>query len=937
MASWYASTCGGCSAGCGILAKVRDGRPIKLEGNPQHPLSRGGLCPVGQASLLGLYDSRRLRQPLARGEPMGWQQIDQAIIQRLRSCAGQIEILTGTVTSLTTRSVIRRFLDHFGGGRHVVYDPVSYSAIADAYERLDGVRLLPHYRFAEARLIVSFDADFLGTWLSPVEFCRDYTAGRSLQGDPPRMSRHIQFEGRLSLTGSNADLRVPVSPGELRDMLLSLAARLVRRASGSLAEDAFPTPPADHPLADQVAEEVWSRRGTSVVVCGVNDVGLQTVTALINRLLGNEGTTLDLKRPSCQWQGNDREVAQLVERLAAGQVGALLIEGVNPAYSLPATAGFADLLRRVPLTVSFSPEMDETASLTGFVCPTPHFLEAWNDAELAPGIWSLSRPVIRPLGSPRTLRESLLAWMGEPQADLEVLRRHWYNRVYQASCRQEGFQTFWDQCVHDGGVELPVQPVPESVPREIKPPMLAAQALAAAVEEVHREPGEKDAGITLVLFESIAMRDGRHAHNPWLHELPDPITKAVWDNFVCISPASAARLGISTGDVVRISSGSVSLELPALLQPGQHEDVVAVGLGYGRLGTDRFAHIGPQWLQSRPTVEPKQTIGQNGFRLTSLQDGCLRYWPRVELAVTGRRTDVALTQTHDTITVPEHLGGRRREVVHETTLEEFTRNPHAGTPDEDELLQLWPDDFVYTGYHWGMAIDLNACTGCAACIISCQAENNVPVVGKDEVRRRREMHWIRVDRYYSDDGGDLRVVHQPVMCQHCDHAPCEPVCPVLATLHSREGINQQIYNRCVGTRYCANNCPYKVRRFNWFDYPREDPLQNLVLNPDVTVRSRGVMEKCSLCVQRIEEVRATALREGRRIGSSEIQPACGQSCPAGAIIFGDVNDPDSPVSGARKNPRHYRMLWEMNFRPSVGYLTKVRNTPSETEGSPHVG
>ncbi len=936
LATWYASTCAGCSAGCGLLAKVRDGRPIKLEGNPQHPLSKGGLCPVGQAALLGLYDSRRLRQPLAAGRAVDWPEVDQTITRRLRSCEGRIEILTGTVTSPTTRAVIRRFLDHFGG-RHTVYDPISYSSIADAYERLDGVRAIPHYRFAEASLIVSFDADFLGTWLSPVEFCRDYTAGRSLQGDPPRMSRHLHFEGRLSLTGSNADLRVPVSPGEMRNLMLAVAERLGRLAAGGPTGEDLPPSPADLPLAAQVADELWRCRGGSLVICGANEVGLQVLTALINRLLGNEGVTLDLGRPSYQWQGRDSEVAQLLERLAAGQVGALLIEGVNPAYSLPEAVAFPELLRRVPLTVAFSPEMDETARLTEFVCPTPHFLEAWNDAELAPGIWSLSQPAIRPLGNTRSLRESLLAWLGLPQPDPDAPRQYWREHIYPGSGSQDEFQSFWERCVHDGFLQVPTGSPPgggtSSPAGGGRRSVSTVAALTSAVAEVRQNSGEEESGFSLILYEPISMRDGRHAHNPWLHELPDPITKAVWDNFVCMGPASAARLGISTGDVVRVSADSASLELPVLVQPGQHENVLAVALGYGRVGTDRFADVGPQWLQSAPTVEPGRTIGENGFRLTSLRDGVFRYSTPVVLSVTGRHTRVALTQTHDTLSVPEHLGGRRREVVHETTLEAFARNPHSGTPAEDELLQLWPDDFVYTGHHWGMAIDLNVCTGCSACVISCQAENNIPVVGKDEVYRRREMHWIRVDRYYADDAGSMRVVHQPVMCQHCDHAPCEPVCPVLATLHSREGINQQIYNRCVGTRYCANNCPYKVRRFNWFDYPREDPVQNLVLNPDVTVRSRGVMEKCSMCVQRIEAVRATALREGRRIGPTEIQPACAQSCPAGAIVFGDVNDPDSPISQIRKNPRHYRMLWEMNFRPSVGYLTKVRNTGAE--GSAH--
>jgi len=434
-------------------------------------------------------------------------------------------------------------------------------------------------------------------------------------------------------------------------------------------------------------------------------------------------------------------------------------------------------------------------------------------------------------------------------------------------------------------------------------------------------PGQFEA----VLYEKVSMRDGRHAHNPWLQELPDPVTKAVWDNYVCIAPVSAKRLRIEEGELVTVRAGDASIELPAVIQPGQHEKVVAIALGYGRKGTDRFSQIGPQWLQAELTVRKGETVGKNAFPLGKFDNGRVLLENTVSLAPTGRKGKVSTTQMHHTITVPQNLGGQRRDLVRETTLPAFLNDPASGNQNEREILELWPDDHKHEGHHWGMTIDLNRCTGCSACIIGCQAENNIPVVGKDEVIRHREMHWIRLDRYYSGDDGEVDVLHQPVMCQHCDHAPCETVCPVLATVHSNEGLNQQVYNRCIGTRYCANNCPFKVRRFNWFNYRQGDQEENLVLNPDVTTRSRGVMEKCSLCIQRIQEAKAEAKRRGLPLGDGEIKTACQQSCPAEAIVFGDLNDPQSQVSKLGKSPRHYHLLEEMNFKQAVGYLTKVRN------------
>jgi len=853
-AYYYASTCGACSAGCGLLVKNRDGRPIKLEGNPDHPVSRGGLCALGQANVLELYDSLRLKQPLRQGQPSSWEEVDRAIataLDTIRMNKGAVRFLSGTITSPTLQASIRDFLASFSGGRHVIYDPLSSSAILDAHEQTHGVRVLPRYRFERAEVIVSFDADFLGTWISPVEFTRGYAEGRSLAGSPPRFSYHVQFESRLSLTGSKADRRVRVAPHELGVILTQLAARVAKQVG--IAWDAGgvnPSVPAA--VLDDVATRLAKARGCSLVVCGEQNRAAQIVCNFLNHVLGNYQATLDLERPSFERQGNDRDLESLLREMDEGQISALFIHGVNPLYDLPMAGEFGAALERVPLVVSLAERDDETAAMAHFVCPDHHPLESWGDAEAVSGVVSLAQPAIRPLGSTRSVLESLAAWSGAPRSAYDILRASWEKNIFPRQKRETSFQGFWDRTLHDGFAEVE--------PRRVQPKPFNM----AAVQPVPPAPEQTAEALTLVLYPKVAMLDGRHAHNAWLHELPDPITKATWDNYACVSVGTAARWGVATGDVVRLEVSGRSLELPALVQPGQHEGTIAVALGYGRKGTERFASVGPRWFQARPSVGDDGRVGKRAAPLLELADGLLRYTRAgVKLTKTGQQAQLALTKSHHTITVPKTLapaGAERRPIIEEMTLPVFLERRAAGEkggrPDERE--DLWPRDHPFPEHRWAMMVDLNACTGCSACVVACQAENNIPVVGKDEVRRQREMHWLRIDRYYSDEGDDVDVAHQPMLCQQCEHAPCETVCPVLATVHSEEGLNQQIYNRCVGTRYCANNCPYKVRRFNWFNYPRQDHLQNLVLNPDVTVRSRGVMEKCTFCVQRIQEAKIEA-------------------------------------------------------------------------------
>ena len=980
----YASTCAGCSAGCGLLVGTRDGRPLKMEGLSArdglqaHPLSQGGLCAIGQALPLGLYDSRRLAQPEKGGEQASWDEVDKAINKDLKQIKGgqrAVRVVTGTITSPTLKATIDAFLADFDDGWHVTLDNISSSAILDAHAKTHRARVLPHYKFDQAQVIASFGADFLGTWISPVEFTAGWRQNRVPTEQHREMSHHVQFEGRMSLTGTNADKRHRLAPHEYGAALSQLALKLAKGAgqtppSGSAGES--PNRLVDEALQD-LADRLLAAPGESLVISDSQDVAVQLLVNWINQQLGNYGKTLDVDRPSRQKQGRDGDVLKLAEELNSGRVAALIVAGTDLAHNLPDWESLKEALDKVPLVISLAEREDELSEKAHFLCPDHHPLEGWMDYEPVDGLISLSQPTIQPLGETRSVLESFARWSGKQGTAYELLRASWRTTIASRALlpvKPQEFNAFWDGAVHDGFITAKDNPTPVGEFRGDDVKLL--------------RNGSAAEGYTLSLYTKVGMTDARHAHNAWLQELPDPVTKATWDNYVCISEEAHLDLSIETGDVVEIDlgEGQPSLKLPALVQPGQHPRVIAIALNYGVQGTDRFYEEAgfPEWLEGQRTVEEGGTVGKNAAPLIDARDDALHYdRDGIRLTKTGDRHDVARTQLYHSMEVPEDVaprGAEEREPIQEISLAEYVANPEAGkvehlhaggshgehgdehagqehekkhdaadeehaeeqpkppTPLHDRPTQLWAEDHPKTGHWWGMAIDLNACTGCSACLIACQSENNVPVVGKDEVRRQREMHWIRIDRYYSGKGADVEVAHQPMMCQHCDNAPCETVCPVLATIHGEEGLNEQAYNRCVGTRYCANNCPYKVRRFNWFEYAHDDELQNLALNPDVTVRSQGVMEKCSMCVQRIEEAKIDSKRRGEPLTDGDIQTACQQSCPAQAITFGDMNPAndalqsdveESRIQAALNDPRRYEVLEELNFRSSVSYLRKVRN------------
>jgi len=933
----YASTCAGCSAGCGVLVGTRDGRPLKMEGNPEHPFSGAGLCAVGQAIPLELYDSHRLKGPQIHGEDASWDDVDRAVqdhLKQIQSSDEVIRLVSATVTSPTLQRVIGEFLKPFRNGKHITFDAVSSSAILDAHEATHGTRVLPRYRLDKADVIVSFGADFLATWISPVEFTAAWRTGRvppvemgpekdnrpeNRGGKNPPMSYHVHLEGRMSLTGSNADRRLRLRNEEQGLVLSHLAMLLSERAGKPLADEELADSPVAQEELSDIADRLWNARGRSLVLCDSQNVAVQVLVNYINSLLDNYGTTVDIDRPSRQRQGNDGEVYQLVEDLKAGKVSALIVFGTDLTHNLPRRESLAEAIRKVPLVVSLAPRIDDFATLAKYICPDHHALESWFDGEPISGVVGVCQPTLRPLFNTRSVLETLARWSGSTQHTLSLVQATWKDQIFRRQQRVSTFQEFWDNTLLAGFAEVDPRPVSLDAFHADAVKLIGGPAVGKSY--------------SVVLHSKLSMPDSRHSHNPWLQELPDPVTKVSWDNYVSLSPAAAKAEGVSDGDVVEVRVDDVAVDLPAHIQPGQHDQVLAIALHYGCVGTDRFAKIGPQWYEGRETVGENGLVGTNAASLLSLDNGGLHYvCTGATITAMGRRHVLATTQEYNSLDVPKEIaphGALRREVVQETTLDEYKKDPHAGAPPHaarHELQpQLWPEDHPKEGHHWAMVIDLNACTGCSACLVACQSENNVPVVGRDEVRRRREMYWIRVDRYYTGEDDGIQVSHQPMMCQHCDNAPCETVCPVLATVHSEEGLNQQVYSRCVGTRYCSNNCPYKARRFNWFNYTRDDDLQNLSLNPDVTVRSRGVMEKCSMCVQRIQDGKLEARRRGEELADGVIQTACQESCPTGAIVFGDLNDPESRVSKAMKNPRRYRVLEELNVRPSVAYLRKVRN------------
>jgi molybdopterin-containing oxidoreductase family iron-sulfur binding subunit len=878
---------------CSILVKTRENRPIKIEGNEMSEISMGGTSARVQASVLNLYDDARLKNPWEGKRESDWESVDREIMIALdghRQRSRKVVLLTSTVISPSTKGLIAEFIEKYPNVEWVQYDAVSYSAMRKANEMNFKKEVIPSYHFDKANVIVSFNADFLGNWLLPVTYTRQFSSGRQLTNGKTNMNRLYQYESRMSLTGSNADYRMGIRPSEEAAVLLNLYNEIARNA-GATTYNA----PSVNVDVKKAAKDLLANKGKSIVVSGTNDLGIQLIVNAINHLLDNYGKTIDLNRPMHLRQGKEEEMANLVKEMNEGRIHGLLVHNVNPAYDYHDSQAFISGMGKVVLKVSFAETMDETASMCNFVCSGHNYLESWDDNEPIMGSYSFTQPTIRPIFNTRQFQDNLLKWAEIPGDYSTYIEAHWKKMMGEHEDVMGNFGQFWNNFKHDGAMHHTIEAADQ--------PAFESQALSAG--------SVRNDGVELVLYEKIAMGNGKYANNPWLQEMPDPITTATWDNYLCVPVAYAEEMGLQYEDVVRING---EFELPVLIQPGQPSGTVSIALGYGRTAAGKAGN----------------GVGQNAYHLMNMRDGFADVSGTVVSIekVGGKTYPLATTQTHHSM--------EGRALARETTLPEYLVDPASGNAqhklDEEHNVTLY-QKIDFDGIHWGMTIDLTSCTGCGNCIVACQAENNVPVIGKDQIRKRRVMHWLRLDRYYSADAENPDVYHMPVMCQHCDNAPCENVCPVAATNHSGEGLNQMAYNRCIGTRYCVNNCPYKVRRFNWyefvnnnkFDYNMNSDLGKMVLNPDVTVRQRGVVEKCSLCAQRLQAAKLTAKVENRPLVDGDVKTACSQSCPTGAIQFGNLKDENSVVSLNNKEERMYHLLEHLHTLPSTSYLTMVRN------------
>jgi anaerobic selenocysteine-containing dehydrogenase/Fe-S-cluster-containing dehydrogenase component len=936
----YASTCTECAAGCGLHVVTREARAVKLEGNPHHPVNAGTLCARGQSALQGLYNPGRIAGPMARNgdrfEPITWDDAITRLADQLKGAQGRVAVLSGAGQGTFT-TLLRSWTAALGG-RLTRWEPFDHEAIRAANRQVFGRDELPAHDFAAARHILSFGADFLESWLAPVENQRGFAQSHGFHGD---MAKHVYVGPRRSLTGLNADEWHAITPGSEAALALAMAHVILAEGSrvpsgaaalrGTLAawspEAAAEATGLSAELITRMAREFGTAEPSLAVAGGIASQhrGAAEVCAavnLLNYVAGNVGRTV---RFGAALQSGDGHSAlqALQTAMGGGQVAVLLVHEANPVYALPRAGGFADAMKKVPFKVSTALFMDETAAACDLLLPNHHALERWDDLQPRAGVQSLMQPVMEPVFNSRATGDVLLQAaqkVGGPLAGVTAPSFEAYlKQAWAELARQRGAadgEAFWRQALARGGVFD-------------EGPSVEVSLVPGAAASFTPPAFDGDGAYTLVAYPSPMYFDGRGANRPWLLENPDPVTKITWQSWVEVHPETARELDVREGEVLRLTSPHGSIEAPVYIYPGVRRDVVAVPLGLGHTEYGQFA----------------QGRGVNALDLLSGEDGSgsLPYLS-ARVSVTKTREYVQLAKTEGN---PRELGRGITEAMplplakQGLTVEEAYRaeghEPHEiNTERELEGIagfresQLQKQKFGgYADQHpkWGLAVDLSRCTGCSACVTACYAENNIPWVGEDEVRRGREMSWMRIERYWEDgeEGQPVDARFIPVMCQHCDNAPCEPVCPVYASYHTPDGLNGQVYNRCVGTRYCGNNCPFKVRYFNWFAYAKKafpEPF-NLQLNPEVTVRARGVMEKCTFCIQRIRSAQHQAKLQDREVRDGEIVTACAQACPSGAITFGNVKDPTSRVAAIKADPRGYHVLEDINVRPSVTYLAKV--------------
>ena len=894
-----------------LVVTCYDGRPVKVEGNFDHPTGRGSTDVFSQASILGLYDPDRSdalwQQQGGKRFKRSWDEFEQFIQSHFRDLekrAGDgLALLIEPTSSVTVRGQLQRLRDRLPKAQIFTYSPLSPVNELRGSELAFRRPARARFDLRNAKAILTLDADLLGIHADATSHAKDFATGR----DPATgMNRLYAVESQFSITGAAADHRLPIKTSDIGLFLADLE-RAVRERLGTPMESTTRALSPDHnDFVVALADDLIANQGQSLVAVGpTQPPEVHAIAHEVNSLLGNFGRTVFLTESPSSSPTNGT-LNELVDEIDDGQVDTLIVLGGNPIYDAPGDVEFAGAFRRVPTTIRLGLYEDETSALSTWHLPQTHDFESWGDVRAWDGTLSVSQPLIAPLLNGK----SAVEFLGLIQGD----RREASLIVREAIALAQGqplSDVQWAKLLHDGFLPNSALPVETLTPDGIERERILDTIAGNASDEIE-----------IVFTASHSVLDGRFANNGWLQETPDFLTKLTWDNAAIISPATAEKMGINHGTLVQIQRGGVAIELPAFVQPGQAPDSIGLALGYGRQAAGA---IGGSTVDEIPAV---------GTDVNPLRRwDAMHHATDVKVAATNRPYELACTQDHhaiDTIGL-EETGRRVGELVREGTITDYQNHPdfaqHAS--HHNPLESLWQEP-SYEGHAWGMSIDLNKCIGCNACVVACQAENNVPIVGKDQVAKGREMHWIRVDRYFTGDVDNPEVATQPVACQHCENAPCEQVCPVAATVHSDEGLNDMVYNRCIGTRYCANNCPYKVRRFNFFDYNKEleEPnrqLAQLVINPEVTVRSRGVMEKCTYCVQRIQSVKIDAKNDRRPIQDGEIKTACQQACPTQAIDFGDLNDPESRVSKAHADPRAYGMLSELNVKPRTKYLARIRN------------
>lgn len=927
--SYFASTCRECPAGCGIIVKNREGRAIKIEGNPESPINKGATCARGQAGLQGLYNPDRIRSPLKYKEesnrlaPVGWQQAEKAFADKVSELIQQgkgdrIVYLSNNISG-TFKDLVQKWLESTGGGTHYSYETFAHEPIRKANELVYGKSVIPSYRLENAEFVLSFGADFLETWLSPVNYSKGFSKLHTVKNG--QMGKVVQVEPRMSITGASADKWISLKPGTEMFLALGIANVIVNKGwakanagilsglvSSYTPEKVSEVTEVDAETIVELAREFSTTEsiaiGGGAAYTASNATQTQVAINILNHLAGNLGKTVDFTDKQMISDLNSySEIADLINRMNNGEVEMLIIHNTNPVFTLPKALNVREAISKVPSVVSFSSFMDETTELASLVMPDSSYLESWGDYQPTQGYVGIMQPVMNPVFNTKQTGDVLISAASQIEASkesfneksyLEYLKKSWRNVARYVS-PGAAFDSFWKETLENGGVtfELPQQQVE-----------LSTSILNVSFDEP--EIGG-DGDTYFITYPSYRFYDGSGANKPWLQELPDALSTTVWDSYVEIHPDTAASMGVENGTYIEIETHVGSIKTQAFVYEGIRPDTVAVPFGLGHESYGRYA-------EGRG-VNPLDVLPASADQLSG---GFAWLSTKASIKNTGHndmlvRTQYTTTQ-HDRI-VAKTIG--ISELGHKADEHHGEHGEHEEHPD------FYPER-EYPNYRWGMAIDLSKCTGCGACVTACYAENNIPFVGKEQVAKRREMSWLRIERYFEkDDQGNIDTRFLPMLCQQCGNAPCEPVCPVYATYHNQEGLNGMIYNRCVGTRYCANNCTYKVRRFNWYTYSFPEPL-NWQLNPDVTVRTKGVMEKCTFCVQRIKYAQDIAKDENRKVEEGDFMTACQQACASEAITFGNLLDEDSKVSELSKDERGYRVLEVINTKPGITYLKKVK-------------